>query len=49
MVACKQLDQRDSPPETVDDRASSGMNLKETKQRRESMAIEERGLITEES
>lgn len=53
MVACKQLDQRASPPEMVDDidRASSGMILKETKRRREMMAIEERvrsSFLTEE-
>ena len=47
MVACKQLDQRASPPEMVDDidRTSSGMLLKETKRRREMMAIEGRVLL----
>lgn len=45
VVACTQLVQTDSPLETVDDGASSGMSLKETRQWRESMAIEGRELI----
>ena len=48
VAACKQLDQIDRCPETMDSGASSFVRLKERERWKESMALEEEAVMTEE-